>query len=80
MWDLLSPDSQPGIWRRTESGYDQQKLGVQATAHDKLPDDATTGDKNPFSSKLAIAVGCDKIACSLGKIPCSAKRIPCSVG
>jgi mono/diheme cytochrome c family protein len=42
MWDLLSPDSRPAIWRRTDAGYDQTKLGLEITTYDELPADATT--------------------------------------
>jgi processive rubber oxygenase RoxA-like protein len=45
MWDLLTPDSRPAIWRRTDSGYDPNKLGVEITTYDKLPDDATTPEQ-----------------------------------
>jgi mono/diheme cytochrome c family protein len=45
LWDLLTPDSRPGIWRRTESGYDQHKLGLEVMTYGKLPDDATTPEQ-----------------------------------
>ena len=41
IWDLLTPASRPAVWTRTDTGYDQQKLGVEAKSFDKLPDDAT---------------------------------------
>jgi mono/diheme cytochrome c family protein len=41
IWDLLTPASRPSVWTRTDAGYDQQKLGVEAKSFDKLPDDAT---------------------------------------
>ncbi len=41
IWDLLTPASRPSVWTRTDTGYDQQKLGVEAKSFDKLPDDAT---------------------------------------
>jgi hypothetical protein len=45
IWDLLTPASRPAIWSRTDSSYDQQKLGLETKAFDKVPDDATTGEK-----------------------------------
>jgi mono/diheme cytochrome c family protein len=42
MWDLLTPSSRPSVWTRTDTGYDQQKLGSEAQGFDKLPDDATS--------------------------------------
>ena len=42
IWDLLTPSSRPSVWTRTDTGYDQQKLGVEAKSFDKLPDDATS--------------------------------------
>ena len=41
IWDLLTPASRPSVWTRTDTGYDQQKLGVESKSFDKLPDDAT---------------------------------------
>jgi hypothetical protein len=45
IWDLLTPASRPSIWTRTASGYDQKKLGVEATSFDKVPDEAKTGEQ-----------------------------------
>jgi mono/diheme cytochrome c family protein len=46
MWDLLTPDTRPAIWRRTEAGYDQKKLGLEITSYDKLPGKATGAEQN----------------------------------
>jgi mono/diheme cytochrome c family protein len=37
MWDLLTPDQRPAVWRRTDTGYDRKKLGLEVTTYDKLP-------------------------------------------
>ena len=42
MWDLLTPESRPAIWKRSEEGYDQRKLGLEVTTHDRLPAEAST--------------------------------------
>lgn len=43
--DLLTPKARPAIWRRTDAGYDQTKLGLEVTAYGKLPADATTPEQ-----------------------------------
>jgi mono/diheme cytochrome c family protein len=45
MWDLLTPDARPAIWRRTDAGYDQNKLGLEITNYDRLPSDATSAEQ-----------------------------------
>jgi hypothetical protein len=45
MWDLLTPDARPAIWRRTDAGYDQKKLGLEITAYDSLPADAKSAEQ-----------------------------------
>ena len=45
IWDLLTPASRPSVWTRTDTGYDQQKLGVEAKSFDKVPDDASSAVK-----------------------------------
>jgi hypothetical protein len=42
IWDLLTPDERPAIWRRSDSGYDPKNLGVEVTAYKALPADANT--------------------------------------
>jgi hypothetical protein len=42
LWHLLHPDERPTIWTRTEDGYDQSRVGLEATALEKLPATVTT--------------------------------------
>jgi mono/diheme cytochrome c family protein len=42
LWHLLTPDERPKIWKRTEHCYDHDKVGLEVTAYDKVPDDART--------------------------------------
>jgi hypothetical protein len=45
MWDLLTPQARPTVWRRTDAGYDETKLGLEVTPYDKLPADATAPEQ-----------------------------------
>lgn len=38
LWHLLTPEARPAIWSRTDDGYDHARLGVEATAHEALPE------------------------------------------
>ncbi len=40
LWHLLHPSERPAVWRRTEDGYDQQKVGLEVTAFERLPETA----------------------------------------
>ena len=42
LWHLLHPDDRPALWTRTEDGYDRDKVGLEATTFEKLPDAAKT--------------------------------------
>jgi hypothetical protein len=37
---VLHPDSRPVVWKRTEDGYDRQKVGLEIEIFDKVPDSA----------------------------------------
>ena len=37
LWHLLHADERPALWKRTEDGYDQQKVGLEVQTFDKIP-------------------------------------------
>lgn len=39
LWHVLHPDQRPKMWKRTEDGYDQQRVGLEVETFDKLPPD-----------------------------------------
>lgn len=39
LWHLFHPDQRPVVWKRTESGYDHEKIGLEITEYDELPPD-----------------------------------------
>ena len=43
LWHVLHPAERPAVWTRTPDGYDQQKVGVEATAHERVPADIKSG-------------------------------------
>ena len=42
VWHVMHPDKRPEVWRRSEDGYDPQKLGIEFAAFDKLPSSVKT--------------------------------------
>jgi len=40
LWHVLHPDDRPAVWRRSEDGYDQSRVGLEITAHDSVPPSA----------------------------------------
>jgi hypothetical protein len=42
LWHLFHPIRRPKVWRRTEDGYDQQKVGLEIADFEELPSDART--------------------------------------
>lgn len=40
LWHVMHPAERPAIWLRTEDGYDRERVGLEVTAFDKLPETA----------------------------------------
>lgn len=38
LWHLLHPDERPVVWRRTENGYDRERVGLEAKTYEAEPD------------------------------------------
>jgi hypothetical protein len=37
LWHVLHPDQRPAVWKRTEDGYDQDKVGLEVETFEKVP-------------------------------------------
>ena len=37
LWHLLHPDSRPVVWKRTEDGYDRNRIGLEIEEFDRIP-------------------------------------------
>ncbi len=37
LWHVLHPETRPAVWKRTEDGYDQQKVGLEIETFKKVP-------------------------------------------
>lgn len=42
LWHVLHPESRPVVWKRTENGYDQTQVGLEAESLDELPDSVSS--------------------------------------
>ncbi len=40
LWHVMNSSERPGIWRRTEDGYDQEKVGLEVATFDEVPAEA----------------------------------------
>jgi len=45
LWHLLTPDSRPSVWLRTDNGYDQKRVGLEFKAFDRMPAEVTTQEE-----------------------------------
>lgn len=54
LYDLFYPDQRPLVWKRTENGYDQAKIGLEVTRYDAVPADVKGGKakRTYYDSKL----------------------------
>jgi mono/diheme cytochrome c family protein len=37
LWDVMNPSQRPVVWKRTEDGYDQAKVGLEVEQFDAVP-------------------------------------------
>ncbi len=42
LWHVLHPKQRPVVWRRSEDGYDAEKVGLDVETADSVPDGVTT--------------------------------------
>lgn len=40
LWHVLNSSERPSVWRRTENGYDQEKIGLEIATFDEVPAEA----------------------------------------
>ena len=45
LWHLLHSDERPAIWKRTEDGYDQEKVGLEIEVFERIPAGDAVGAK-----------------------------------
>jgi len=45
LWHLLTPEARPAVWTRTETGYDQKRVGLEITAYESVPPEVVRGDE-----------------------------------
>ncbi|WP_237729280.1 c-type cytochrome [Schlesneria paludicola] len=37
LWHLMHPETRPKVWKRTEDGYDEQRVGLEISTFDEIP-------------------------------------------
>ena len=42
LWHVLHPTDRPVVWHRSEDGYDREKIGLEVTSFEQLPENVTT--------------------------------------
>ncbi len=43
LWHMLNPEERPVVWKRTEDGYDTQRVGLEVAEFEDLPDSVNSG-------------------------------------
>ena len=44
----MYPDWRPTVWKRTEDGYDQQKVGLEVETFDEVPQDLSSRQRRMY--------------------------------
>ena len=54
LWHLLHPDSRPAVWKRTEDGYDRDRVGLEVVIFDRIPSSVKIASRRRryFDTKL----------------------------
>ncbi len=48
LWHVLHPNHRPPVWKRTENGYDTQKVGLEIQTFPALPDNLSRTEKRLY--------------------------------
>ena len=48
LWHLMHADARPKVWKRTPTGYDQQRLGLEISTSDTVPEGLLSGDRRQY--------------------------------
>ena len=48
LWHVLNPNQRPAIWKRTENGYDTNKVGLEIETFPEMPDHLSTMQKRIY--------------------------------
>lgn len=48
LWHVLHPDERPVIWKRTENGYDTNKVGLEIKTFSSMPENLSTMQKRQY--------------------------------
>lgn len=60
LWHVLHPAERPQVWRRSENGYDAERVGLEVESFDKLPENVTDArDKRTYfdASRHGMSTG-----------------------
>jgi mono/diheme cytochrome c family protein len=54
LWHLFHPDKRPVVWKRTEDGYDREKVGLEVAEYESIPADVKSAKQRRtfFDSRL----------------------------
>jgi hypothetical protein len=48
LWDVLNPDERPKVWKRTPTGYDDRKMGLEISIYESVPEKLSTGTRRQY--------------------------------
>jgi mono/diheme cytochrome c family protein len=48
LWHVMNPAKRPKTWKRSENGYDQQKVGLEVEVLDAVPDNLSTRQRRTY--------------------------------
>lgn len=48
LWAVMNPERRPKIWKRTEDGYDQKKVGLEVQEFDSVPENLSTRQRRMY--------------------------------
>ncbi|MGE0537449.1 MAG: cytochrome c [Pirellulales bacterium] len=48
LWHVMNPSKRPKVWRRSEDGYDQQKVGLEVEVLDAVPENLSSRERRRY--------------------------------
>ncbi|HEV3025696.1 MAG TPA: cytochrome c, partial [Pirellulales bacterium] len=48
LWAVMNPSKRPKVWKRTEDGYDQQKVGLDVQEFGAVPENLSSRQRRMY--------------------------------
>jgi hypothetical protein len=48
LWAVMNPSKRPNVWKRSENGYDEAKVGLEVEEFESVPEDISSRQRRMY--------------------------------